>query len=52
MSELADALRSQLGARAPRVALILGSGLGALVDAVQEPKRVPIPRCRACRSRR
>ncbi|KQQ84733.1 purine-nucleoside phosphorylase [Aureimonas sp. Leaf324] len=41
MSELADALRSQLGARAPRVALILGSGLGALVDAVQEPKRVP-----------
>ncbi|WP_279480051.1 purine-nucleoside phosphorylase [Aureimonas sp. SK2] len=41
MSELAEALRSHLGARAPRVALVLGSGLGALVGAVADPKRIP-----------
>ncbi|WP_061930224.1 purine-nucleoside phosphorylase [Aureimonas sp. AU22] len=41
MSALADALRSHLGARVPRVALVLGSGLGALVEAVEDARHIP-----------
>ncbi|RIY00290.1 purine-nucleoside phosphorylase [Aureimonas flava] len=43
MGLLADALRSHLGTRAPQVALVLGSGLGGLVDAVEGARRIPYP---------
>jgi purine-nucleoside phosphorylase len=37
----AESIRARLGERAPVMALILGSGLGALVDAVDDPVRIP-----------
>lgn len=36
-----EALRTRLGGRRPAVALVLGSGLGALVDAVEDAVRIP-----------
>ncbi|WP_182086086.1 purine-nucleoside phosphorylase [Aureimonas sp. ME7] len=41
MVDLAAALRERIEARAPKIALVLGSGLGALVDAVEDPIRIP-----------
>lgn len=35
-----DAVRARLGARAPKVAIILGSGLGGLADQVEAPLRI------------
>lgn len=37
----ADAVRRRLGARRPRVAIVLGSGLGFLGDEVQDAVRIP-----------
>jgi purine-nucleoside phosphorylase len=36
-----DAVRKALGARRPRVAIVLGSGLGRLADRVADPVRIP-----------
>ena len=36
----AEAVRTRLGAAAPRVAIVLGSGLGQLADAVTRPVRI------------
>lgn len=36
-----EAVRKRLGGQTPRVAIVLGSGLGSLADAVQQPTRVP-----------
>ena len=36
-----DAVAARLGGLRPRVALVLGSGLGSLADAVQSPIRIP-----------
>ena len=41
MTATADFLGSKLGALAPRYGIVLGSGLGSLVDAVAEPLRIP-----------
>jgi purine-nucleoside phosphorylase len=45
VSEAAEALRdktrSKLGGHAPRVGIVLGSGLGAVADAVADPVYVP-----------
>ena len=41
MTATASALIERLGERAPRVALVLGSGLGSLVEAVEAPLRIP-----------
>lgn len=35
------AVRARLGGVAPRVAIVLGSGLGQLADAVSQPVRIP-----------
>lgn len=40
VSEAAGFLRSRLGAPTPRVAIVLGSGLGAAADAVTDPLTV------------
>ena len=37
----ANVLREALGERAPKTALVLGSGLGSLVERIEEPVRVP-----------
>src|SRR5207244_12804178 len=37
----ADAVAERFGSLRPRVAIILGSGLGAVADAVQSPIRIP-----------
>ncbi|WP_152044521.1 purine-nucleoside phosphorylase [Aureimonas psammosilenae] len=34
-------LRYRLGERQPKIALVLGSGLGGLVEAVEDPLRIP-----------
>jgi purine-nucleoside phosphorylase len=39
--EAAEFLKSRLGALAPRVGIVLGSGLGAAADAVADPAIVP-----------
>ena len=41
VSEAADLLRNRLGSLSPRIAIVLGSGLGAVADAVAEPLIVP-----------
>ncbi len=41
MNAAADILRARLGGLEPRHAIVLGSGLGALVDEVSEAVRVP-----------
>ena len=40
-TQSADALRARLGGFAPKIALILGSGLGYLGDLVEQPIAVP-----------
>ncbi len=41
VDEAADSIRARLGERRPAIALILGSGLGALADELDEPTVVP-----------
>ncbi|HEX2017305.1 MAG TPA: purine-nucleoside phosphorylase [Aurantimonas sp.] len=41
MSPAVEVLRDRLGDRQPRVALVLGSGLGGLADDAEDPVRVP-----------
>ncbi len=41
VAEAAASLKSRLGALAPRVGIVLGSGLGAAAEAVQDPVLVP-----------
>ena len=41
VSEAAAFLRSKLGSLNPRAGIVLGSGLGAVADAVAEPVVVP-----------
>jgi len=41
VTEAAQFLRGKLGALAPRTGIVLGSGLGAVADAVPEPVVVP-----------
>ncbi|PZO82518.1 MAG: purine-nucleoside phosphorylase [Mesorhizobium amorphae] len=41
MSAAADALRERLEGRAPKLAIVLGSGLGGLVDQVEDAVRIP-----------
>lgn len=41
MTAAADYLKEKLGAFSPRYGIVLGSGLGALVEAVAEPIRIP-----------
>ncbi len=40
-SSVAQELRPSLGALAPRIALVLGSGLGALADEIADSVRIP-----------
>ena len=40
MNKAVEALIKNLAGRAPKVAIVLGSGLGALVDAITDPVRV------------
>lgn len=42
LDTVAAALRARLG-KTPRVAIILGSGLGSLADAVENPTSIPYP---------
>jgi purine-nucleoside phosphorylase len=37
----AAAIRARLGARRPRIAIVLGSGLGSLSERIQDPVRIP-----------
>ncbi|MGH7531394.1 MAG: purine-nucleoside phosphorylase [Gemmatimonadales bacterium] len=39
--QAADVIRTRLGGLRPRVAIVLGSGLGALADAIQSAIRIP-----------
>ena len=41
MNEASEVLASRLGGLGPKTALVLGSGLGALVDEVEQPIRIP-----------
>ena len=41
MTAAGDLLAEKLGALAPRYAIVLGSGLGSLVNEVREPLRIP-----------
>jgi purine-nucleoside phosphorylase len=41
MSDAAEKLVARLGGLAPKTALVLGSGLGGLVDEVSDPVRIP-----------
>ena len=41
VSEAAASLRAKLGPSAPRIAIVLGSGLGAVADAISNPAIVP-----------
>lgn len=40
MNAALDAVRKKLGARKPRVAIVLGSGLGFLADEITDPLRI------------
>ncbi len=40
MTGALDAVRKKLGARKPRVAIVLGSGLGFLADEIADPLRI------------
>ena len=41
MTAAADMLRTRLSALSPRYGIVLGSGLGSLVEAVVDPVRIP-----------
>ncbi len=41
MKAILDSLKARLGGLAPRHAVILGSGLGSLVEALNDPVRIP-----------
>jgi len=41
MTDALDVLRGRLGALAPKTALVLGSGLGGLVDEIEDAIRIP-----------
>lgn len=41
ITKAAGAVRAKLGAFTPRVAIVLGSGLGGLADKVKDAKRIP-----------
>jgi purine-nucleoside phosphorylase len=41
VARAAAAVSQRLGARRPRLALVLGSGLGGLADAVESPVKIP-----------
>jgi purine-nucleoside phosphorylase len=41
VARAADAVRNAIGSRQPRVAIVLGSGLGRLADHVADPIRIP-----------
>ncbi len=41
VTRAADAVRAKLGGFAPRVAIVLGSGLGSLTDRVEGARRIP-----------
>jgi purine-nucleoside phosphorylase len=41
VSEAAAFLRSKLGSLSPRIGIVLGSGLGAVADAVTDPVVIP-----------
>ncbi|MGH6761841.1 MAG: purine-nucleoside phosphorylase [Phyllobacterium sp.] len=41
MTPAIDVLIERLSGLAPRIAMVLGSGLGALVDAIENPIRIP-----------
>ena len=41
VTRAADAVRTALGGRKPRVAIVLGSGLGRMADRVTTPVRIP-----------
>jgi purine-nucleoside phosphorylase len=44
VTRAADAVRAELGGVQPRVAIVLGSGLGRLADRVTSPVRIPYGR--------
>ena len=41
VTEAAAFLRGKLGSLSPRIGVVLGSGLGAVADAVTDPVAVP-----------
>ncbi len=41
VDQAADAVRRELHGFVPRVAIVLGSGLGVVADAMREPRRIP-----------
>ncbi len=51
VAEAAAFVRIRLGALAPRVGMVLGSGLGAAADAVANPIIVPYEEIRIFRNR-
>ena len=48
-ADVARELRDRLGSAAPRLALVLGSGLGALADEIEQPVRIPFGEIRGFR---
>lgn len=44
VTEAADSLRAQIGSLIPRIGIVLGSGLGAVADAVSDAVNVPYER--------
>jgi hypothetical protein len=52
MKTASDTIVEALNGLAPRVALVLGSGLGGLVEAVENAVHVPYDKLRASRKRR
>jgi len=41
VTEAASFLKARIGALRPRIGIVLGSGLGAVADAIAEPLAVP-----------
>jgi purine-nucleoside phosphorylase len=41
VDQAVEAVRRELGGLAPRVAIVLGSGLGTVVEAILEPRHIP-----------
>jgi purine-nucleoside phosphorylase len=51
MNDAVSTLIEKLEGRTPKVALVLGSGLGGLVDDVENAIHIPMAACRAFRIR-